>query len=188
MTRIVNLAVVGWLVLGVVGCASVSKTDLGEMPDWFIESPQSPDYLYAATTQTSQDLQLAIDKASTSGRAEIVRQVELKVGGLTKQFSEETGLAPEAILLQNFVQAGRLVSSASMSGSRVKSKKIVRQGKVWRAYVLVEYPIGVANQALMKQIRSREDMYTRFQATKAFEELDKEVKKFEDRGKSQSQP
>ena len=158
------------------------------MPDWFENPPQAPDYLYASTTQTSQDLQLAIDKAATSGRAEIALQVELKFETLGEQFGLETGPGPGSTLRQQFEQSAKQVSSASMSGSRVKFKKTVREGKVWRAYVLVEYPIGAANQALVKQIKSNEDMLTRFRATKAFEKLDKEVKKFEDWKKSQSQP
>ena len=203
MTRIVNLVVVGCLgclVVGVVGCVSapqmgtqssplpVSKTDLGEQPDWFLESPQAPDYLYAATTQTSKDMQMAIDKATMSGREEISRQMEAKLETLRKRFEEDTGLGSESSLLQNFDQAGRVVSSETLSGSYAKSKKTVREDQVWRAYVLVEYPIGEANRSLMKKIKASKEMYTRFRATKAFEELDKEVEKFEGSKKSQSQP
>ena len=200
MTRIVNSVAVGCLVLAVVGCTSapqprtqstplpVSKTDLGEQPEWFLQTPQAPDYLYASATQISKDMQVALDKATMAGREEISRQLETKLETLRKRFQEETGVGSESSLLQNFDQSGKEVASEALTGSYAKSKRTVREGQVWRAYVLVEYPIGEANRSLMKKIRAQEDMYTRFRATKAFEELDKEVKKLEDGKKSQSQP
>jgi hypothetical protein len=124
-------------------------------------------------------MQLAVDKAIQSARTEVGRQVETKISGLQKRFQEETGIGDDAQLLDQFTQASKSVVSTSLSGSKEKQKKVVKDGNNWRAYVLVEYPLGAAQQALKEQIKKNEQLYTRFQASKTYKELDDEVTKYE---------
>jgi hypothetical protein len=49
---------------------------------------------------------------------------------------------------------------------------------MFRAFVLMEMPIGAANEALVQRIRNNENMYTRFRATEAFKDLEKEVQDY----------
>jgi len=166
------------------GCGNsktdLTKTDEGDIPQWYLNPPKDASYLYAVNTASSQDMQMAVDKATTAARAEIVRQAELKVNDLQKQFSEEIGQAENSTYLTQFTQATKTVTSTTLTGSLVKEKKIFKDGNTWRAYVLVEYPIGEANVALMNQIKKNNELYTRFRATQTFEELDKEVEKYEE--------
>ncbi|MCL4510558.1 MAG: hypothetical protein M1470_05755 [Bacteroidetes bacterium] len=166
-----------------VGCGgskqSLQSAGPCNIPDWFNKPPQDPNFLYAPNTQTSQDLQLAIDKATTGGRTEIGRQVEVRLGALQKRFTEETGTGSDAQLLQMFTQAEKTVVSTTLSGSHTKYQQECRDGDIWRAYVLVEYPIGAANEALMQQIKNNNQMYTRFRASQAFQELQNEVDKYD---------
>lgn len=174
--------------LALTGCGgpkSLQSTDEGNIPDWYTNHPQDPNYFYASATATSQDLQLSVDKAATGARAEIGRMVETKVSGLQKRFDEETGVGKDAQLLQMFTQATKVVISTSLSGSQVLKQKQFKDGDLWRAYVLVQYPIGAANQALMQQLKNNDQMYTRFRASQTFKELDDEVKKYEDWKKNQ---
>ncbi|MBI3111892.1 MAG: hypothetical protein HYZ01_10005 [Ignavibacteriales bacterium] len=174
----------------IIGCGGGAKTmqsaDTGDIPDWFSNVPSDPNYFYAPNTQVSQDLQLAIDKATQGGRTEVGRMVETKVNGLQKRFTEETGTANNAQLLDMFTSASKTIVSTSLSGSRVAKQKTVKDGNNWRAYVLVEYPVGAANQALMQQIKNNEQMYTKFRASQVYKELDDEVQKYEDWKKAQN--
>ena len=142
-----------------INCSSnkdLSQTDAGDVPDWYLEPPEDPNYIFASKTATSQDMQLAIDKATTDARAEIGRTVELKLEGLQKRFDEEVGVRENATLLSQYTQATKTVVSTSLSGSQVKHKEISKDGEIWRAYVLVEYPIGAANDAFVQQIKKQE--------------------------------
>lgn len=179
------------MIAALIGCGgsrSMQSADTGDIPDWFTNVPQDPNFLYAANTQASQDLQLAIDKAVTGARSEVGRQLEVKLEGLQKKFSEETGTGNDAQLLQMFTQAEKTVVSTTLNGSRVKYQKQVKDGQLWRAYVLVEYPIGAANTALMQQIKNNDQMYTRFRASESFKELQGEVDKYDKYKQDQSQP
>ena len=175
-----------------VGCGgskqSLQSASECDIPDWYSKAPQDPNYLFAARTATSQDMQIALDKATTDGRAEVGRQTEVKVQGLQKRFDEEVGVNADAQLMSQFTQANKTVVSTSLSGSRVKSQVLCKDGDLYRSYVLIEYPIGAANEALMQQIKKNNEMYTRFRASQAFKDLDTEVQKYEEWKKEQLAP
>jgi hypothetical protein len=177
------------IALTLVGCGSgsqsIGSTSTGDIPDWYNNVPKDPNVFFSTSSQVSGDMQLAVDKATSAARTELGRMVETKISGLQKRFTEETGTANNAQLLDMFTQASKNVVSTSLSGTKESKRKIVKDGNNWRAYVMVEYPVGAASEALMQQIKNNEQMFTRFRAAKTFEELDKEVKEYEEAKKKQ---
>jgi hypothetical protein len=169
------------------GPETMQATSTGDIPDWYPNAPQEALYARSANTAVSQDLQIAIDKATTGARAELGRIVETKVNALQKRFEEETGAAQEATLLQQFTQATKLVVSTTMNGSRMKDQRTVRDGTMWRAYVLMELPLGVANATLLDEIKKNKELYTKFRASEAYKDLDSEVQKYEEWKKQQKE-
>lgn len=165
------------------GCGSstsLPSTDEGEIPAWYLNTPEDPNYFFAVASSTSRDLQLSVDKATTDARADLGRQVELKLSGLQKKFDEEVGVGENATLLQQFTSATKTVVSTTLTGSKIIKKDVKRDGDNFRAYVLVQYPIGASNEALLNQLKSKEELYTRFRSSQAFKELEDEVTKYEE--------
>jgi hypothetical protein len=179
------------LALLVAGCAGSKKMDSPKnvkpvkAPEWFMHPPEDNNQLLGVATATSQDLQTAIDKAKQDGRVEIARQMDVRIAGLSKRFVEETGLNEDAELLGMFTQVSKSVVSDSLTGSRVTKQQLGKEGKIYRAYIMVEMPIGEANAKFVEKIRAQERLYTRFRASEAFEELDQEVQKYEEWKKQQ---
>lgn len=173
---------VSLLMVLVMSCGSkqtLQGTSEGDIPDWYLTKPDDPNFLYEPATATSQDMQLAVDKAVQAGRVGIGRQVETKIQGIQKRFQEETGVGEDAQLLDQFTQASKTVVSTSLAGSKEINKKIVKDGKMWRAYVLVQYPLGAAQEAFKAQVQKKEQLYTRFRATQVYKEMDADVEKYE---------
>ena len=162
-----------------------AEEESGPCPVWFASPPQDPEHLYAAATATSKDLQLAINKATTEGRAEIAAQMEARLKGLRTKFDEEVGLGEDAQLLSQYKQAVKVVISQVLNGSRVAKQSTPREGMIWRACVLMEMPIGAANKAFVDQIRANQALYTRFRASQAFKEMEEEVEQYEQYKKEQ---
>jgi hypothetical protein len=104
----------------------------------------------------------------------------VKISSLQKRFDEEVGVGQDAQLSQQYTDVKRLIVSNSLTGSRVKFQQQCKDGNTWRSYVLVEYPIGAPNQALVDAIKKNEQMRTRYEASKSFKELDEAVTKLED--------
>ncbi len=182
------MIVLGLTVFGCGGSQPAAQpAPTSDVPDWYMNPPTDPNFLFAPNSATSQDMQLAIDKSTTGARTEIGRKMEVWVQGLQKKFEEEVGTGDNTQLLSQFTQASKTVVSTTLNGSSVKSQKTVREGNLWRAYVLMQLPIGAAADAFMKTMAKNNNTYTRFRATETFKELDDEVKKYDEFKKSQNQ-
>jgi cell division FtsZ-interacting protein ZapD len=53
---------------------------------------------------------------------------------------------------------------------------VLALGGGYRAYALVQYPLGQANRMLLDQIRKNARLETKVQASKAYQELEKDVR------------
>jgi hypothetical protein len=156
------------------------------LPEWYVDPPENDNHLIGVASASSLDLQTAVDKAKQDGRVEIARQLDIRMTGMSKRFVEETGLNDDAELLGMFTQVSKSVVSDSLTGSRVAKQQMDRDGKGYRAYVMVEMPIGEANARFVEKIKSQERLYTRFRASESFEELDRMVEEYEAWKKEQS--
>jgi hypothetical protein len=196
MVRTIVLGLVSsTLLLGASGCGPSKRPPRQahkdvpriEAPDWYEHPPRDDDRLIGVATATSRDLQTAIDKARQDGRVEIARQLDVRIGSLSKRFVEETGLNEDAELLGTFTQVSKNVVSDSLSGTRTAKQKLDREGGTYRAFVMVDMPIGEANARFLEKIRAQERLHTRLRATEAFEELDREVQAYEEWKRKQAQ-
>jgi hypothetical protein len=150
-----------------------------KVPEWYVKPPEDDDRLVGVATADSLDLQTAVDKAKQDARVDIARQLDLRVTGMSKRFVEETGLAEDAELLGMFTQVSRSIVSDSLTGSRLVKEDLARYGSGYRAYVMMDMPIGEANARFVEKIRAQQRLYTRFRASESFEELDRMVQEYE---------
>ncbi|MBI9019957.1 MAG: hypothetical protein JEZ10_01710 [Verrucomicrobia bacterium] len=123
----------------------------------------------------SKSLEIALNKAKTRGRVELAQLLETKIEAIQKDFVEETGLAENAQILAQFSSTAQAITSQQIQGSVAKELKYeVLDGTV-TAYALME----LNPKAVMAQLEKEQELYTRFRATKAFENLDAEIKEYE---------
>ncbi|MCS6988254.1 MAG: hypothetical protein NZM06_01935 [Chloroherpetonaceae bacterium] len=175
------------LALFAIGCGgqkALQKADLGDIPDWYANPPRDPNpdnpkMLYGTATETSQDMQFAINKAETGARSNVARQLESTIQGLMAKFREETGTGQDPQLLQMSTEVEKTIVNTKLSGARIAKQHIVRDGNLYRAYVLVEYSTEAAKKALIDEIKRNEQAYTRYRASKAFADLEREISKQE---------
>jgi hypothetical protein len=180
------IAMLAFLTTGCSGPKSLTQTNVGKIPEWYLNAPASDETTFnSANTQVSQDMQLAIDKAKNGARTDLAGQIEVKIQNLEKRFSEETGLGVDSQLLQQFTSGGKQVISTMLNGARTEKQEIVQDGNSFRAYILMTYKVGAANSMLLDQIKKRNEMYTRFRATETYKELDAEAQKYEEWKKTQ---
>jgi len=154
---------------------SASEETLKKTPDWYLDPPSEASYLYATATATSRDMQAAVSKAEVRGRTDLGKQMETRLDNLTKDFQEETGVDSDSELIQFFSTTTKAVTSQVLVGSKTDKKELLPEKEIYRAYVLMSLPIGPANELLMEKMKANENLYTQFRASKAFEELNKEL-------------
>jgi hypothetical protein len=132
-------------------------------------------------------VQVAIDKAQADGRNALAQQLEVKYAALNKRFTEEVGREGSQ-LLDQYTQAYKAVVSQVLYGSRSRQQTLRTEGDVYRAVVLMELPVGEMSKRLLDQLRTQEQLYTRFRASEVFRELDAEVQRYESWKREQGVP
>ena len=123
----------------------------------------------------SKSLDIALSMAKTRGRVELAQMLETKIEALQKDFTDQTGLAEDSEILAQFTSTAKVITSQQIRGSVPMELKYETIGNTVTAYALMVLDPKVIADQLAKQ----KELYTRFQATKAFEELDKEIKDYE---------
>ncbi len=175
-------------ILFIAGCAGrkpttltpqATKETLESIPNWYMNPPSDPNFIFATGTATSRDMQLARDKAADQARMGIAKTIETKFNGLSKRFQEEVGTGEDAQYLDMFTQATKAVVSTVLSGATIDKADMKTEAGVFRAYVLMKMPVGASSQALLNKLKQQEQMYTRFRSSQVFEELEKETEKFQ---------
>lgn len=175
----------GFLLLGavLVGCGGgpEAASEKESVPDWYLNLPEDPEYVYAANTATSQKMQVAIDRATTGARGDLASNLETKIESMTKSFTEEIGDE----LREQYVEAQKEITSQVLQGTSPTEREVFQEeGGQWRAYVLMELPVGAAAEKFLSKVNNNDDeMYTRFRSSQAFEEMQEAVDDYEEEQK-----
>jgi len=182
----------GLLLLGCSGGKRMTQTEpqkesASPCPAWFTELPQNPNYLYAAATATSKDLQLAINKAKLEGRTEIGEQLETRLKSLTRKFQEEIGEGESSVTAAQFTRVSETVVSVTLTGGKIKNQTTKLEGTLWRACVLIEYPLGEANAQYLESLKQNESLRPKVEGTEPWKELEAAVEKYEQQKKASNQ-
>ncbi|QHI69019.1 LPP20 family lipoprotein [Tichowtungia aerotolerans] len=123
----------------------------------------------------SRSLEIALSKAKMNARRELAQMLETKIESLQKSFTEETGLAADAEILSQFSSTAKSITSQQIRGSAAKELKYEAGSETITACALME----LNPKIILDQFEKEEQLYTRFRASKAYEELDKEIKEYE---------
>ena len=162
-----------------------SRETIGNMPSWFINPPKKEGFRFNAGTATSQDMQLALDKARTSAATTLAGLVESEWNGLAKRAQEETGLNFDSEIIDQFSKTQEQIISYSLKDYSI-SKKVIQEeksekGSIYRAYILIEWDEGAAQSRLLKKMKEDEQIYTMMRSTELFEEMEEKVEAYRNR-------
>lgn len=151
-------------------------------PKWYGENDNNFYTGYAIAD--SRDRQMASSKAKSSAINEIAQQIEVKNTGMMKQFKDETGLAEDAEILATATEVIKQTTSAVLSGLQIAERetrqKTVNGKRVYISYIKVTVPKAEIANALLNKLKAKENLYTKFQASKGFKELEEEAAKLDE--------
>jgi len=180
-----NIVGIG-VIAGLVGCASAPQTPqeqhvqnvVDDLPSWYVEVPQADDnnqVLYVAGTGKSSMLMLAKDKAILDVEKQLANKINAKVSSRVKQYIREVGAGNTPIAIEdNEFIVKKVVTEANIAGYIQKESEIMREGNMYRVYILAEYPI---EENTLRTIAQTEELIKQFKGDKekAFKELDREI-------------
>jgi len=155
-------------------------------PEWFKTNPEEEGFKFETASATSQDMQLAIDKARVSASTAMAGTVQAEYNGLAKSIKEETGREDDSDILDRFSQVQEQVIASSLGDLEVAKKEIyaekTKKGKnIYRAYVLVKWNEGAAQERLLNRIKADKEIYEAIRASELYQEMEEKVEKYREK-------
>ena len=188
---IISITIIGFLF---IGCGSKSGPDLSpeassktvkNIPDWYLDTPKTEGYLFAASNGTSQSMQLAVDKARMQAVSELSQMMKSEWGGYTKRVQEEIGTGIDSKLLDTFSQTQENTISNQLENIIVKEKDIQVMNssgtRIYNVYVLVEFNTNAAQEKLLAQIKADQQLYDAIKASELVDEMEQKVEAYRQR-------
>lgn len=180
--------------LCLISCGSAGGPDLSpeptrkvmkNIPDWFLNTPSKEGFRYETATATSQDLQLAINKATLDAASRLAATIQSEMEGYTKRVQEETGLGSDSDILDRYSQTQGQVIATALQDYIVAKKEILEEKSttqdIFRAYILIEWDEGAANKRLLAQIQADKELYDAIRATELLNEMEEKVEAYRQR-------
>jgi len=158
---------------------------MSNIPSWFMDTPKKEGYRYETATATSQDLQLAINKATLDAASRLAATIESEMEGYTKRVQEESGANTSSDLLDRYSQTQSQIIATSLQDYSVAKKELLEEKSnnqnIFRAYVLLEWDEGAAQKRLLDKIKSDKEIYDAIRATELMEEMEEKVEAYRNR-------
>ena len=153
-------------------------------PKWFTNIPQKPEAVYSVGTAISGDLQFSVDKAILNGKVALADRINGKLSASQKSFIAETTRTASnkgiGILRENERAAKNVIAEQAVTGYNVHKSIIRREGTYYRTFVMLEFPLGDANDELTSLVKRQNEIDARIRAKKAFKQLDRDVTRIRD--------
>ena len=185
---------IGVAALMVGACGSISSPTLKEaieheklseqriekhidnMPKWF-KSPPNSNNLVAFTvgTGTATNLSMSRHKAVLDAQSQLADQIGAVVSSMSKDYGRDSGVGFTTTFQDTEVVTKKVVAEVEVSGYRIENIEIIPEGKYFRVYVLLAYPIGESNTIRLMRENQRAMKSLPAQKEKAFQELDKNI-------------
>ncbi|MEK0435728.1 MAG: hypothetical protein RL369_1777 [Pseudomonadota bacterium] len=151
--------------------SAISKT-----PTWFVQPPQDANALYTTGTEASPDMQMAMDMAVLSAKRALAFQLGARTSAMMKDFAGQTGTAGDAEVSREIDRVTKSVAAdINLAGFTREKSEIIAEGKNYRAFTLLRYPIGESNKVVADQVKRSKVLDTRLRASKAFQDLEQEI-------------
>jgi len=147
-------------------------------PDWW-QIQDNAEYVqtYGMATKVSQNT--SFDAAHANAMLQAAQYVENYVQGMVKNYEEEAGVEdPQVLALTSKVV--KEVSNAKFENALVsKQETLINEEGRFQTFVRVSIPKDAVNKNTLNKIKNEEALYNQFKASQAFDELEKEVEKYD---------
>lgn len=175
---LLTFLVAGFLVVGCSSSEPTADNAGSDLPSWYTNPPSSDsEYIYAIGEGTSTRRSMARKQALQNGRAALTLKLEAEVSAMQKNFAEETTSGANSNYSEVFTDVSKSVGQQTLRGVDVDRSKFYQRDNNIRHEVLmlVRLPVGEAanalNDALENTLSKDEELYTKFKASKGFEEM-----------------
>lgn len=165
------------IILGGCGKQPETRNTLNNLPQWYQE-PTSLGDKYAASGSAKPnkagDIELQRIEAAAVARAELARQMELRVKDMYKRATQEMGVGDEQTMDHAVQYATKQIADVTLKNSQ--QKKLFIDSETGVLYTLIALDSTIADERLKSSVQSsfnkQDALWQKFQATQMWKELE----------------
>ena len=155
-----------------------AEQKVSDIPDWCLNIPNSDSALYACGDGESSNMNMARKRATLNAKSQLADMIDSEISSRMEDFLSSVGTGSnEQIQQQSEVITKNVTIEAKLTGYKQIQAEVQNIGSKFQVYILLEYPVGKANQALVNQIKQDEILSTQEAADAALAELEAEINK-----------
>jgi len=152
------------------------ETAISKTPSWYVQPPQDANAIYTTGSESSPDMQMSMDMAVNSAKRALAFQLGARVSATMKDFAGQTGTGGDPDVLREIERTSKAaVYEQNIAGYIREKSEVIAEGKSFRAFALLRYPVGEANKIVIDQIKKNKVLDTKLKASKAFQDLEQEI-------------
>ena len=126
--------------------------------------PSEDGFRYETATATSQDAQMAVNKATLDAASRLAATIKSEMEGYTKRVQEENGFSDNSDLLDRYSQTRGQVIATTLQDYKVVKKELheikSNNQDIFRSYILIKWDEGAANKRLLDKIKADKVLVT----------------------------
>ncbi len=155
----------------------VEKT-VDSIPKWCLNPPISDYALSACGAGESANMNMARNRAILDAKRQLADSIDSEISSRMEDFLKSTGMGSNEQVKQasEIITKNTTIQAKLIGYKQTKTDAVSMDGK-YQFYVLIEYPVGDANKALLNQIKQDDVLSTQKDADKAMAELEAEIEK-----------
>lgn len=146
---------------------------IAQAPSWYVQPPETTrEVVFVTGTSTSNNMSMSRNKAILDAQAQLADQLNALVSGMTKQYMRDAGVNTTSTVEDTEMLTRKLIAEANVAGYRAEKIEVYPEGRYFRTYVMLAYPIGETNTIRAQQEQAQMLRALPEQKAKAFDELD----------------
>ena len=155
----------------------VEKT-VNSIPKWCLNPPLSDYALSACGVGESANMNMARNRAILDAKRQLADSIDSEISSRMDDFLKSTGMGSNEQVKQasEIITKNTTIQAKLIGYKQTKTDAVSMDGK-YQFYVLIEYPVGDANTALLKKKKKDDVLSTQKDADKAMAELEAEIDK-----------
>ena len=153
-----------------------AEQSVAKAPSWYTQPPVDASSIYAASTETSSDMQMSLDMAVLSAKRTLAGQISNRLSSKMKEFAMQVGAGDDVQITKEIERVTtNVITEVNLAGFTREKSELIPQGKGYRTYVLLRYPLGESNRMILDQMKKSAVLDAKLRASKAFQELENEI-------------
>ena len=130
-----------------------------DLPKWMINLPVNDKYIFASGTNFNKVLQDSIDSASNDAFNRLTVKLSGQIMSILKIFASEIK-SDDMFIINNEITKSSSIENIKdlIIGHQTIDTRIIKDGALFRTFILVRYPIKELNKLILRTIENNKNL------------------------------